>query len=147
MKQLKINVLVAILATMLCVSFSSCKKDKNTATPDPQPTQETTLIGNWVSYMMQEIDEEGASTEYTDEYSVVFTETTASLTLEFDGYSTIESDYRFKENDETIIYFQRAYDDYGFMIVAQFLKNEGSLIVEVRNEYWDWYDRYYFNKQ
>ncbi|MBQ2186951.1 MAG: hypothetical protein II401_00120 [Bacteroidales bacterium] len=145
MKLLNKNLIIALFAIMLCIIITSCKKDESSTTP--QSTTETTLIGNWISYKWQEIDEEGTYSENTHDYSVVFTETTASLSLEFDEHTTIISDYKFKEGDESIIYFQRAYDDYGYMIVAQFLKNEGKLIVEVHNDYWDWYNRYYFNKQ
>ncbi len=52
----------------------------------------------------------------------------------------IGSDYRVKEGDNNIIYLQKAYDDYEYMIVGQFFKDEGRLIVEVRNKYWDYFE-------
>lgn len=146
MKQIILNVLVAFFVTLLCVSFSSCKKDKNTATPDPQPSQETTLIGNWRSYKWEEISEEYYA-EATSAYTIVFDDDNAVIRIEDGGIKTINTDYRFKENDDSIIYFQRAYDEYGYMIVGNFLKTEGKLIIEVRRSNWDWYERYSYTKE
>lgn len=146
MKTIKFNVLVVFLATLLCVNFSSCKKSSDTATPEPQPVQETTLIGNWRSYKWEEIGDEYYA-EATTAYTIVFTDDNAVILIEDGGMRTINTDYRFKENDDSIIYFQRAYDVYGYMIVGKFLKTEGKLMIEVRGSDWDWYERYSYTKE
>lgn len=149
MKKVTINVLIALCAAWLCVMLPSCQKENNSTTPDePQPTEEFTLVGNWKSYNYQWIDEDGPFTEATGRYSAVFTETTAKMYLDFDGIDhTIESDYTFKEGDDSIIYFPKAYNEYAYKIVGQIYKTEQQLIIEVRKDDWDYFERYYFYKQ
>lgn len=146
MKKVKFHVLIALCAMMLGLNFTSCKKEIENE--EQQPTEEFTVIGNWKSWNYQWIDGEDNYMEATSHYSVVFTKSTATLHLYFDGFeNTIESNYSFKETDDSIIYFSKAYEDYGYMIVGQVFKDKKELIIEVRHEAWDYFERYYFAKQ
>ena len=150
MKKNVLAILFAICTTLMCIE-TSCKKDDTPVNPTPQPTEETTLTGKWVSYRIEEIDEEGADYENTREYSVLFKDSTVELSLdyslEYENLSTITSDYSFKETDESIIYFQKAFSDYGYRLVGQFYKTEGQLVIEQTYDTWDWAFRYYFVKE
>ncbi|MBR0178140.1 MAG: hypothetical protein IJQ11_12040 [Bacteroidales bacterium] len=149
MKKCTTNLMIALCATLMCVHFTSCNKDlEPEPTPEPQPTEEFTVVGNWRSVKWQEIDDEEIDEEYTDEYYVIFTETNAKFYLyDFDEGETIDSDYSFKESDNTIIYFQKAYDDYGYMIVGKVFEAERQLLIEVRGYEDGSYQRYFFRKQ
>ena len=148
MKKNVLAILFAICATLMCIE-TSCKKDDTPV--NPTPSDETTLVGKWISYKYAEIDEEGAEYESTREYSVLFNDSTVELSLdyslEYDNISTIISDYSFKETDESIIYFQKAFTDYGYKIVGKFYKTEGQLVIEQTHDNWDWISRYYFVKE
>ena len=137
---------LAILAILCCVLATSCsKKEEN----NNENSGEVTLIGTWRSYCVEELGEynEVEGREYTKEYTVVFTDTEATMVIEEmpDGVQAIVSTYEFKENDNTIIYFNEAYQKYGLQIVAQFAN--GQLILLEKGRYWDYSFQYYFNKE
>ena len=149
MKKNRFYLLIALCATLMCVNLTSCNKDPEPEpSPEPEPTEEFTIVGNWKSIKWQEIDDEEIDEEYTNEYFVIFTETTANFYLyDCNEDETIESDYRFKESDNSIIYFQKAYDDYGYQIVGKVFEAEKQLVIEVRGYADGSYQRYYFVKQ
>lgn len=147
MKKVKFNVLIALCAMMLGLSFTSCNKEPD----EPQPA-EATIIGTWVCYGYTTIDldpDKSANDTKAHVYSAVFTDSTAKLHLSFyEDYMTIETDYRFKDGgDEGIIYFQKAFDDYEFRIVAQYQKAQNKLIIEATCDYWDVLEHYEMVKQ
>ena len=147
MKKVKFHVLIALCAMMLGLNLTSCKKEKEPE-PEPQPSEEFTIIGNWKSIKWQEIDEDGIDEEYYGGYYVIFTENTAKIHFyDCNDGEVLESDYTFKETDDSIIYFPKAYTDYGYKIVGQVFKDSKQLIIEIRHGDWDWYERYYFAKQ
>lgn len=137
---------LAILAILCCVLATSCSKEEEN---NNENSGEVTLIGTWRSYCIEELGEynEVEGREYTKEYTVVFTDTEATMVIEEmpDGVQAIVSTYEFKENDNTIIYFNEAYQKYGLQIVAQFAN--GQLILLEKGPYWDYSYQYYFNKE
>lgn len=137
---------LAILAILCCVLSTSCSKEKEN---NDEGQGEVTLIGTWSSYCIDELGEynEVVGREYTNEYTIVFTDTEATMVIEEmpDGVQAIVSTYEFKENDNTIIYFNEAYQKYGLQIVAQFAN--GQLILLEKGRYWDYSYQYYFNKE
>ena len=145
----KARFLIALCATLLLVNFTSCFKDvEPDPTPEePQPTEEFSIIGKWISLKWEEIDDGEIEVENTNEYYVIFTESEAKIYLyDCNEDETIDSDYRFKEGDDSIIYFQKAYDDYGYKIVGKVYEAERQLVVEVRGYEDGSFQRYYFWK-
>ena len=104
---------LAILAILCCILATSCSKENGN---NNENKGEVTLIGTWRSYCIEELGEynEVEGREYTKEYTVVFTDTEATMVIEEmpDGVQAIVSTYEFKENDNTIIYFNEAYQKY-----------------------------------
>ena len=137
---------LVILAILTFVLATSCSKEKEN---NDENQGEVTLIGTWRSYCIEELGEynEVEGREYTKEYTVVFTDTEATMVIEEmpDGVQAIVSTYEFKENDNTISYFNEAYQKYGLQIVAQFAN--GQLILLEKGRYWDYSYQYYFNKE
>lgn len=134
---------LAILAILCCVLATSCSKEEEN---NNENRGEVTLIGTWRSYCIEELGEynEVEGREYTKEYTVVFTDTEATMVIEEmpDEVQAIVSTYEFKENDNTIIYFNEAYQKYGLQIVAQFAN--GQLILLEKGRYWDYSYQYLF---
>ncbi len=147
MKKARIKLLIAICATLMSVNFTSCNKEPEPTPEQPQPTEEFTLIGKWKSIKWQEIDDGEIDEEYTSEFYVIFTETIAKFYL-YDCYEneTIDSDYCFKEDDNSIIYFPKAYENFDYQIVGKIFEKEKQLLIEVRGYEDGSYQRYYFRK-
>jgi len=147
MKKVKFNVLIALCAMMFGLSFTSCNKENG---QEPQP-EEDSIIGKWVCYGYTMIDtdyDKSSDCPKAQVYSAVFTDSTAKLHLSFyEEDKTIETDYRFKEGDEGIIYFQKAFDQYGYRIVGKYVKAQGSLVIEATSDYWDVLEHYEMVKQ
>lgn len=59
---------------------------------------------------------------------------------------TIDSDYCFKEDDNSIIYFPKAYENFDYQIVGKIFEKEKQLLIEVRGYEDGSYQRYYFRK-
>ena len=137
--------LATILVAASTTFLSGSKEDSN----KEEQNEEVTLLGTWVSYNIDELGEFGelVARKATNDYSVTFTETNATLVIEDmpDGLSSITSTYDFKESDESIIYFTSAYSDYELKIVAQF--TDGQLILQEACDYWDYSFMYYFTKE
>ena len=137
---------LAILAILCCVLSTSCSKEKEN---NDEGQGEVTLIGTWSSYCIIELGEhnEVVGREYTNEYTIVFTDTEATIVIEDmpNGLQSIVSTYEFKENSNSIIYFTEAYQKYGIQLVAQFAN--GQLILLEACPYWDYSFQYYFNKK
>ncbi len=134
--------LLGFMAALACVvCFSSCSKEDSKENNEPE--KEVTLIGTWTSYYVYELGEFGETVggEANSNYSVTFTETEATITL--DEMSTITTPYEFKENDNTIIYFTSLPD--GYQLVGQF--KDGEVAIQQGNTYWDYYFYYCFKKQ
>jgi hypothetical protein len=161
MKKVKFNLLIALCATLMCVYFTSCNKDPEpepTLEPEPteEPTEEFTIIGKWISTEWFEVDDDGESDgEYTDEFYVIFTETTAKLYLYdcIDG-EIIESYYTFGEDDNSIISFDNpiicsheANNNYGLRIIGKVNETTKRLIVQVDGYEDGSHQLYYFRKQ
>lgn len=145
----KFLILILPLISLLCVSC-----EKNSPTEDGEQ-DEVTLIGTWQSYNVRYVDPFEPSESYTEARSdckVTFTETEAEFVLEEmptdteTGYilSSFKSGYKFKEGDNSIIYFEDAYNKYGQEIVAQF--TDGQLVVVQYSSDWDWHWEYFFTK-
>ena len=137
--------LTTILA-VLSTAFVSCSKEGE---KEGENDTEVTLLGNWISFNIDELGELGevVARRATNDYSVTFTETSATLVIEDmpDGLSSTTSTYEFKDGDKSIIYFPSAYSDYELKIVAQF--TDGQVTIIETSEYWDYSFIYYFTKE
>ena len=130
------------LSTMF---LSSCNKDDNA-----ENSQEFTHIGTWQSYNIDELGEYGelVARYATSEYSITFTDTTATLVIEDmpGGMSSISSTYEFKEEGSNIIYFNSAYSNYNLQLVAQITEDNQLILLETCSN-WDYSFMYYFKKK
>lgn len=145
----KFLIVILTLISLLCVS---CKKESSTGVEEQE---EVTLLGTWQSYNVRYVDPFEPSESYTEargDCKVTFTETEAEFVLEEmptdteTGYllSSFKSGYTFKDGDDSIIYFEDAYNKYGQEIVAQF--SDGQLVVAQYSSEWDWHWEYFFTK-
>ncbi len=149
--------MIALCATLMCVNFTSCNKDpEHEPTPEPEPTEEFTIIGTWKSTEWFEVDDDGESDgEYTDEFYVIFMETTAKLYLyDCNDNEIIESRYTFREEDNSIIYFdnpvissQGTNNNYGLRIIGKVNETTKRLIIQVDGYEDGSHQLYYFRKQ
>ena len=141
----KIIYLASLLA-VVSTAFVSCSKEREN---ESEQNEEVTLLGKWISYNIDELGEFGeiVARRATNDYSVTFTETSATLVIEDmpDGRSSITSTYDFKEGDESIIYFTSAFSDYELKIVAEL--KDGELTLVETCDYWDYSFMYYFHKE
>ena len=103
------------------------------------------MIGTWTSYCVDEFGELGefVDREPNTNYSVVFTETEASIVI--DDMPNVTVEYEISEDDNTVITFPSVYADYGMQLVAQF--KDGELAIQQHNQYWDFSYVYRFKKQ
>ncbi len=157
MKKSTTNLMIALCATLMCVNFTSCNKDpEHEPTPEPEPTEEFTIIGTWKSTEWFEVDDDGESDgEYTDEFYVIFMETTAKLYLyDCNDNEIIESRYTFREEDNSIIYFdnpvissQGTNNNYGLRIIGKVNETTKRLIIQVDGYEDGSHQLYYFRKQ
>lgn len=133
------------LMALTTLTFSGCSKEDN-----EESTQEFTLIGSWKSYNIDELGQFGevVSGYATNDYSITFTETTATLVIEEmpSDMSSITSNYEFKEEGSNIIYFKSAYNQYGLKLVAE-ITDDGQLILLETCSDWDYSFMYYFSKK
>ncbi len=137
------------MSLVVSVAFVSCSKDKedNSVNGDDGSVEEVSLNGKWTSFAVDELGEFGelVARSTTTAYSVVFTETDATLVLMDLPNGSIKSTYEFKEGDASIMYFTSAFNDYGFQMVAQ-LTEEGQLVLLQTHSDWDFSFQYYFTK-
>lgn len=155
MKKITINLLIVLCTTLMCINFTSCNKDPEPEpTPEPEP-EEFTIVGKWISTEWFEVDDDGESEgEYTNEFYVIFTETTAKLFLYDCIDGVIEAGYTFREDDNSIfnfdnciIYDQGTSSNYGLQIVGQVKEATGRLIIQVSGYEDGSHQLYYFRKQ
>lgn len=136
--------LIFCLMALVALTFSGCSKD------DAETSKEFTLVGTWRSYNIDELGEFGevVARHATNEYSITFTDTTATLVVEDmpSGMSSISSTYEFKEEGSNIIYFRPAYNRYNMQLVVEITDN-GQLILLQSCPDWDYSYMYYFKKK
>ena len=126
------------------LGLGGCSKD------DVETSKEFSLIGTWQSYNIDELGEFGevVARYATNEYSITFTDTTATLVIEDmpSGMSSITSTYEFKEEGSNIIYFRPAYNKYGLQLVVE-ITEDGQLVLLETCSNWDYSYMYYFKKK
>lgn len=126
----------------LGIGFSSC-------TGKEEKSESDSIIGTWRSYMVDYLDEFGniEGKEATGEFYIKFTEDEAILYIDDmpNDVTIITTDYTFKEGDNSIIYFPKAYSEYEQRIVAQVFGEQ--LVLQQTADDWDWGYRYQFSKQ
>lgn len=136
--------LIFCLMALVALTFSGCSKD------DAETSKEFTLVGTWRSYNIDELGEFGevVARHATNEYSITFTDTTATLVVEDmpSGMSSISSTYEFKEEGSNIIYFRPAYNRYNMQLVVE-ITDDGQLILLQSCPDWDYSYMYYFKKK
>lgn len=136
--------LIFCLMALVALTFSGCSKD------DAETSKEFSLIGTWQSYNIDELGEfnEVVARYATNDYSITFTDTTATLVIEDmpSGVSSITSTYEFKEEGSNIIYFRPAYNKYGLQLVVE-ITDDGQLVLLQACPEWDYSYMYYFKKK
>lgn len=138
------NKLMKAVMLLLCLSIglSSCTAKDDT-------DSQNSIIGTWRSNSIEYLGEFGNSEgiEGTGEFYVKFSESQAELYLDDmpNDVNVILTDYTFKDGDDSIIYFPKAYSEYEQRIVAQILN--GELVIQQTANDWDWGLRYYFSKR
>lgn len=136
MKAKRLLMYFAIAASCL---FGSCSDSE-------EPEKDVSLIGKWVSYNHDELDEFATSVVFREamgDFNVTFSEKGATFFIP--GYSdagggVVKSTYKEASPNSGKYVFQQAFDEYGFKITASHEK--GYLQVLIGNEDWDWWDKY-----